>query len=128
MTLRAVGSTAAVVKSTMVTDCGAFSLTQLQTLLATSACLSESSKRCPSASIGYFVIEFGIVDSPRRLNIAMPTLLAVPMVLLASITPVPVVEAQPPKAMAEPITAAALLRRLLARRLDGMIAAKKENC
>lgn len=57
----------------------------------------------------------------------MPTLLAVPIVLLASITPVPVVEAQPPKARAEPITAAALLRRLLARRLvDGLIAAKKK--
>ena len=54
----------------------------------------------------------------------MPTLLAVPMVLLASITPVPVVEAQPPKARAEPITAAALCRRLV----DGLIAAKKENC
>ena len=64
----------------------------------------------------------------------MPTLLAVPMVLLASITPLPVVEAQPPKAMAEPITAAALLRRLVAWRLiarrlvDSLIAAKKENC
>lgn len=61
----------------------------------------------------------------------MPTLLAVPMVLLASITPLPVVEAQPPKAMAEPITAAALLRlrRLVALRLvDSLIAAKKENC
>ena len=55
------------------------------------------------------------------------------MVLLASITPVPVVEAQPPKARAEPITAAALCRRLvdglIARRLvDSLIAAKKENC
>ena len=65
----------------------------------------------------------------------MPTLLAVPIVLLASITPVPVVAAQPPKAMAEPITAAALLIRrlvawrLIARRLvDSLIAAKKENC
>ena len=61
----------------------------------------------------------------------MPTLLAVPIVLLASITPVPVVEAQPPglKARAEPITAAALLRlrRLVARRfVDGLIAAKKK--
>jgi hypothetical protein len=57
----------------------------------------------------------------------MPTLLAVPMVLLASITPVPVVEAQPPKARAEPITAAVLLRRFR-RLLDRLIAAKKENC
>ena len=61
----------------------------------------------------------------------MPTLLAVPMVLLASITPLPVVAAQPPKAMAEPISAAALPMhlvawRLLARRLDGLIAAKKK--
>ena len=76
------------------------------------------------------------------LNIAMPTLLAVPMVLLASITSVPVVEAQPPKARAAPISAAAFprLRRLLAWRLldrrfvVGLIAvkkekaAKKENC
>ena len=64
----------------------------------------------------------------------MPTLLAVPIVLLASITPVPVVAAQPPKARAEPITAAALPMRLVAWRLiarrlvDGLIAAKKENC
>jgi hypothetical protein len=45
-----------------------------------------------------------------------------------------VVEAQPPKARAEPITAAALPMRLVAWRLiarrlvDSLIAAKKENC
>jgi hypothetical protein len=39
-----------------------------------------------------------------------------------------VVEAQPPKARAEPTTAAALLRPLVARRfVDGLIAAKKEK-